>query len=186
LAKYKDVKEFEYPTRVTLTRALKGLWKEKISMLFHVLMAILLITGLAIDLLGVFLGGWLSSIRTVAHGYVGVALVIVFPIYLVKVIATRRMRMLMATVNYIDFALYALLILSGIAIASANQPWINTFPWLPSALGYFRQIAPTIHTVTTYAWLFISMLFPGGFLHGIATGYMILIYRGKEHEKAEG
>lgn len=186
MAKYKDVKEFEYPSKVTLTGVLKGSWQtSKISMIFHLLMAILLVTGLAIDLLGVFLGGGLSPIRSIFHGYIGVVFVIVFPIYLVKVIATRKMRILMTTVNYINFALYALLILTGISIASANQIWIDTLPWLSSALSGLRQIAPPLHTVTTYAWLLFSILFPGGFLHGIATVYLISIQRGKGQKYGE-
>ncbi|MFX0095102.1 MAG: hypothetical protein ACFFBD_25430, partial [Candidatus Hodarchaeota archaeon] len=45
----KDVQEFEYPTKVTKGRVLKGLWQaSKLDAFFHGLMAILLITGLII------------------------------------------------------------------------------------------------------------------------------------------
>lgn len=182
MAKYKNVKKLEYPTKVTLTQVLKGLWEtSKTDTLFHCLMAILLITGLSIDLLGIFLGSWLLPIRRYIHGYLGTAFVIVFPIYLVKVIYVKKMRMLMTVVNYVDFVLYLILIISGIAIASVNQPWASTFPWLQSAFASF-QFAPMVHTVTTYVWLLISIIFPGGFLHGIATSYIIWVQRGKKHE----
>ena len=89
----KDVKDFEYPTKVTTTRTIVGLWQtSKVSTIFHLLMAILLISGLVIDLLGAFLGGYLSSIRSIVHGYIGTIFVIIYPIYLVKVIITRKMR----------------------------------------------------------------------------------------------
>lgn len=178
MTKLKDVKEFEYPTKVTLTEAIKGLLKISIiDTLFHSLMAILLISGLMIDLLGTFLGGWLFQIRIFAHGYIGAILAIVFPIYLIKVISTRKIRMLMTIVNYIDFVFYGILVLSGIALASINQPWITILPWLPQALGVIRRFSPAIHTTTTYVWLLVSTLLPGGFLHGIATGYLILIQK---------
>jgi 2C-methyl-D-erythritol 2,4-cyclodiphosphate synthase len=55
LSKTKDVKEFEYPSKVTLGGVLKGLWQtSKLDALFHSLMAILMVTGLAMDLLGFF------------------------------------------------------------------------------------------------------------------------------------
>jgi hypothetical protein len=176
LANYRDVKELEYPSKVTLGEVLKGLWQtSKLDVLFHGLMTLLLVTGLAIDLLGVFLGGLLFPIRRIAHGYIGVLFVVIYPIYLGKLLATRKTRMLMTATNYIDFVLYAILLLTGIAIASVNQPWVDLLPWLPSALGVLRLNAPAIHTVTTYGWLLISVLLPGGFLHGIATSYVIYL-----------
>ena len=176
----KDIKDFEYPTKVTTTKAIVGLWRSsKLSAIFHLLMAILLISGLIIDLLGPFLGGALSSVRSVVHGYIGTAFVVVFPVYLVKVIATRKTRMLMSPVNWINFVFYAVLILTGVSIASANQIWVDTLPWLSNALGGIRQLAPAIHTVITYAWLVFSIVLPGGFLHGIATAYLISIQKSK-------
>ena len=178
----KDVKEFKYPSKVTKLGVLKGWWQtSKISMLFHLLMAILLISGLVIDLLGFFLGGLLTPIRSIIHGYLGTALVIVLPIYFVQVIATRKTRMLMTASNYINFVLYALLILTGVTIASVNQIWVDTLPWLSSSLSDLRPYAPAIHTIATYAWLLFSALFPGGFLHGIAVSYLISIQKDKKY-----
>lgn len=163
---------------MTTSGALKGWWQTaKVSMIFHLLMAILLISGLIIDLLGVFLGGLLSPIRSVIHGYLGTALVIVLPIYFIQVIVTRKTRILLTTANYVNFVLYFLLILTGITIASVNQVWVDTLPWLSSSLSDLRPYAPTIHTVATYAWLLFSTLFPGGFLHGIAVSYLISIQK---------
>ena len=81
----------------------------------------------------------------------------------------------MTGINYLDFLLYTVLIVTGVTIASANQIWVDTMPWLTEALSGLRQYAPAIHTVTTYVWLLVSTLLPGGFLHGIATAYLISI-----------
>ena len=69
---------------------------------------------------------------------------------------------------------------TGVAIASVNQIWVNTFPWLSSGLSSLRPYAPAIHSVATYAWLLFSVIFPGGFLHGIAAGYLISIQKDKK------
>jgi hypothetical protein len=181
LSKTKDVTQFEYPPKVTLGSVLKGLWQtSKLDLLFHSLMAILLVTGLAIDLLGVFLGGALTPIRQILHGYIGTIFTIIYPFYLIKILVTRKMRLLLTGINYLDFLLYTILIVTGVTVASANQIWVDTMPWLTDALSSLRQYAPAVHTVTTYVWLLISTLLPGGFLHGIATAYIISIKGGHE------
>ena len=167
---------------MTSSGALKGWWQTaKVSMIFHLLMTILLVSGLVIDLLGVFLGGLLSPIRSIIHGYLGTALVIILPIYFIQVIVTRKTRMLLTASNYVNFVLYFLLILTGITIASVNQVWVDTLPWLSSSLSGFMPYAPAIHTITTYAWLLFSAVFPGGFLHGIAVSYLISIQKDKKN-----
>lgn len=176
----KDVKEFEYPSKVTKSGAIKGLWQaSKISTIFHLLMTVLTISGLLIDLLGDVLGGSLFTVRQVFHGYVGVVFVVILPIYLIQIIATKKTRMLMTTTNYVNFILYLILLVSGISIASANKPWIDAIPWLFNSLSSIRQITPMLHTFTTYLWLLISLIAPGGFLHGIATAYLISINKRK-------
>lgn len=181
LSKTKDVKEFEYPPKVTTADCLKGLWQtSKLDMIFHSLMAILLITGLAIDLLGVFLGGALAPIRQILHGYIGTVFTIIYPFYLIKILATRKIRMLMTGINYLDFLLYTVLIITGVTIASTNQIWMDNLPWLAEALSGLRQYAPAIHTTLTYVWLLISTLLPGGFLHGIASTYLHSIRGGRD------
>lgn len=174
----KDVKKFEYPSKVTKTQTIVGLWQaSKLGTLFHLLMAILLISGLVIDLLGFVLGGSLVAVRSVLHGYIGTAFVVIYPIYLISIIVTKKTRMLMTAENWINFVLYAVLIITGVSIASVNQIWMDTMPWLASSLSGIRQMAPVIHTVTTYAWLLFSIIFPGGFLHGIATVYLTSIQK---------
>jgi hypothetical protein len=181
MSKSKDVKVFEYPPKVTLSGVLKGLWQtSKLDMLFHSLMAILLITGLVIDLLGVFLGGALAPVRQILHGYIGTVFTVIYPFYLIKILVTRKMRMLMTGINYLDFLLYTVLIVTGVTIASTNQIWADNLPWLADGLSGLRQYAPAIHTVTTYVWLLVSTLLPGGFLHGIATTYLVSIRGGHE------
>ena len=169
----RDVKNFEYPPKASTAVALKGLWQtSKLDFLFHGLMAVLLVTGLVIVLLGAYIGGSLLLVRRITHGYIGVALVVLYPFYLVKLLAQKKSRMLMTAINYIDFVIYAVLILTGIAIASVNQPWIDVMPWLASSLGVIRVNSTVIHTVTTYVFLLVSILLPGGFLHGIATMFL--------------
>jgi hypothetical protein len=81
--------------------------------------------------------------------------------------------MLMTAINWLDFVLYAVLIITGISIASINQPWIDILPWLPGALGFLSEYSSALHTIITYVWLLLSTIIPGGFLHGIATSYLI-------------
>jgi len=165
----RDIKEFEYPPKVNYTEMLKGMWRvSKVDMAFHGSMTILLITGLMIDLLGPYLGGSLSLVRSIGHGYIGVFLILVFIPYLAKVLINKEMRMLFTAVNYLDFLLYGVLIITGISIAAPNKPWVDLLPWLPSALQPIAQNASVLHTVVTYVWLLTSIVFPGGFLHGIA------------------
>ncbi|MCW3986809.1 MAG: hypothetical protein NWE87_00670 [Candidatus Bathyarchaeota archaeon] len=176
MSKTKEVKEFEYPPKVTFGGVLKGLWQtSKLDVLFHSLMAILLVTGLAIDLLGFVLGGALAPVRQILHGYLGAIFTIIYPFYIIKIFSTRKMRMLMTGINYLDFLLYTVLIVTGVTVASTNQIWVDNLPWLADALSSLRQYAPSIHTITTYVWLLISTLLPGGFLHGIATIYLASI-----------
>jgi hypothetical protein len=169
----RDVKDFEYPPKVSTSVALGGLWQtSKLDFLFHGLMAILLATGLVIDLLGPYIGGSLLVVRRYSHGYLGAALVVLYPFYLIKLLAPKKSRMLLTAINYIDFVIYAVLILTGVAIASVNQPWIDVMPWLASTLSVLRVNATMIHTVTTYVFLLVSILLPGGFLHGIASMFL--------------
>ncbi len=183
MARHKNVEELEYPTKVTFKRALKGLWQiSKTDMFFHGLMAILLITGLMMDLLGAFLGELLLPVRRHIHGGIGAIFVIVFPVYVAKMVRSKKMRLLLTAVNLIDFALYLLLIVSGIAITSDDETWAKLFPWLGTALASF-QLASKIHAVTVYAWLLISIIFPGGFLHGAGTAYLIWLQRKREKKQ---
>lgn len=86
----------------------------------------------------------------------------------------------MTGINYLDFLLYTVLIVTGVTIASVNQIWVDTLPWLVDTLSIFSRYAPVIHTVTTYIWLLVSTLLPEGFLHGIATLYLVSIKEERE------
>ena len=58
MTKDKQVPTKKYPPDFTLTNITKGMIRtSSVDFLFHLLMAILLITGLIIDLLGPWLGG---------------------------------------------------------------------------------------------------------------------------------
>ncbi|UCE15909.1 MAG: hypothetical protein JSV12_08645 [Candidatus Bathyarchaeota archaeon] len=170
----KKVPKKKYPPEMNYSIVLKGMGRTSpIDVTFHLLMAILLITGLIIDLLGPWLGGWLSSIRSIAHGYVGALFVLVFIVYLIKVAYSKKMRTVLTVTNYVDFLFYIILTVTGITMASVNWPWINLVPELADALSSIAVYAPAVHVALTYVWIVFSTVFPGGILHGLASVYLI-------------
>ncbi len=174
LAGEREVQKKKYPPEVNYSTVLKGMARESlVDIGFHTLMAILVITGLIIDLLGPWLGGWLASIRSIAHGYIGALFVLVFIVYIIKIAISKKMRTVLTVTNYIDFLLYIILIITGITIASPNRPWIDLVPGLAEALAPIALYAPMIHVTTTYVWIVFAIIFPGGILHGLASVYII-------------
>lgn len=174
LTREKEVPKKKYPPEVGYTTVLGGMMRTSVvDLAFHTLMAILLITGLIIDLLGPWLGGLLSPIRSIAHGYVGALFVLVFIIYLVKLAYSKKMRMVLTVTNYVDFLFYIILVITGVTIASVNWPWSDLFPGLSDTLSPIARIAPAMHIATTYLWIVFSLVFPGGLLHGLASVYLI-------------
>jgi hypothetical protein len=174
LAGEREVPKKKYPPEVNKSTVLKGMIRTSpLDTIFHALMAILLITGLIIDLLGPWLGGWLFAIRSIAHGYIGALFVVVFILYLIGVAVSKGMRMVLTATNYVDFLLYIILIITGITIASPNKPWIDLVPGLAEALAPLALYAPMIHVTTTYVWIVFAIIFPGGILHGLASVYII-------------
>jgi hypothetical protein len=182
----KEVPEKKYPPEVNYSTVLKGMARTSpLDIAFHLLMAILLITGLIIDLLGPWLGGWLSSIRSIAHGYLGALFVLVFIVYLIVMVFSKKMRMVLTVTNYVDFLLYIILIITGIAIASPNKPWVDLLPGLSVTLSPIAQVAPAVHAVTTYVWILFAIIFPGGILHGLASMYLISYLKKKQKTMRE-
>jgi len=171
MAGEREVQRKKYPPEMSYIRILKEMIRLDIG--FHALMAILLVTGLIIDLLGPWLGGWFSPIRQILHGYIGAIFVLVFVVYLVSVAYSKKMRMTLTVTNYVDFLFYVVLIVTGIAVASPNKPWVDLFPGLPNTLSPLVPYAPTIHTAVTYVWIVFATVFPGGMLHGLACTYLI-------------
>ena len=76
MPKEREVTRKKYPPEISYVKVMKEMIRLDFG--FHALMAILLITGLIIDLLGPWLGGWLYSVRSIAHGYVGTLYILVF------------------------------------------------------------------------------------------------------------
>ena len=181
----KEVSKKKYPPEVNYRTVLKGLGRASLGLdtAFHLLMGILLITGLVIDLLGPWLGGWLSSVRTIAHGYLGALFILVFIIYIAYVAYSKKMRTTLSTTNYVDFLLYIVLIITGVTTASVNSPWIDIVPGLFETLSPLAPYAPAIHVVITYIWIVFATVFPGGILHGIASVYLISHLRKKPKTK---
>ena len=185
MAGEKQVSEKKYPPEVNYSMVLKGLARASLGLdlVFHLLMAILLITGLIIDLLGPWLSGWLFGIRSVAHGYVGALFIFVFAVYLVYIAYSKKMRMVFTGTNYVDFLFYILLIITGMTLASANRPWIDIVVQLSDALSVISPFAPALHVLLTYVWILFSLTFPGGILHGFASVYLISRLRKKSKTK---
>jgi hypothetical protein len=148
-----------------------------VDILFHLLMAILLVTGLVIDLLGPWLGGWLLTIRSVAHGYVGVLFILVFIVYIIHIASSKKMRLVLTKTNTVDFVFYIILIVTGVVVAAANAPWIDLFPGLADALLPMAPYAPSLHVTITYVWILISLITPSGILHGLACTYLLKHFR---------
>ena len=170
----KQVPTKKYPPDFTVTNITKGMLRtSRVDFLFHLLMAILLITGLVIDLLGPWLGGSLLTIRSVAHGYVGVLFIFVFIVYIIHIARSQKMKMVLTQTNAVDFVFYIILIVTGVIVAAANAPWINIAPGLAEALSPIGPIAPSLHVTLTYVWVLISLLTPSGLLHGFACTYLI-------------
>ncbi len=170
----KEVSRKKYPPKVDYTTALLGMIRTSVvDTTFHALMALLLITGLIIDLLGPWLAQWLPLVRSVAHGYVGAVFVFVFVIYLIKIGVSKKMRTVFTATNYVDLIFYMILVVTGISIAAANWPWTDVFPWLSTTLRPLVIYAPAIHVAITYIWIVFSTILPGGFLHGLASVYLI-------------
>jgi len=148
-----------------------------VDILFHLLMAILLVTGLVIDLLGPWLGGWLLTIRSVAHGYVGVLFILVFIVYIIHIASSKKMRLVLTKTNTVDFVFYIILIVTGVVVAAGNAPWIDLIPGLADALLPMAPYAPSLHVTITYVWILISLITPSGLLHGLACTYLLKHFR---------
>ena len=174
----KQVPTKKYPPEFNATNIMKGMLRvSPVDILFHLLMAILAITGLIIDLLGPWLGGWLLTIRSVAHGYVGVLFILVFIVYIIHIASSKKMRLVLTKTNTVDFVFYIILIITGVIVASANSPWIDILPgfgevFLP--MGAFPQ---SVHVTLTYIWILISLITPSGVLHGFACTYLLKHFR---------
>lgn len=183
----REVQEKKYPPEVNYFEVFKGMIRvSPLGAAFHILMAILLITGLMIDLLGPWLGGWLHPIRSIAHGYVGAIFVLVFAAYMGKVLSKKSMRMVLTAANYADFVFCIILIITGITMSSVNAPWIDWFPELAEALFPLASYAPAVHVITTYIWIAFSVVFQGGMLHGLASLYLISHLKKKQKIKRSG
>ena len=174
----KEVPTKKYPPEFTITNITKGMVRtSRVDFLFHLLMAILLITGLVIDLLGPWLGGSLLTIRSVAHGYVGVLFILVFIVYVIRIASSKKMKMVLTQTNAVDFVFYIILIITGVMVAAANAPWINIAPGLAEAISPIGAYTQALHVSLTYIWVLISLLTPSGLLHGFACTYLIVHFR---------
>lgn len=183
----RQVPKKKYPPEVNYSTVLKGMTRVSVlDTVFHTLMAILLITGLIIDLLGPWLGGWLHPIRQIAHGYIGAIFVLVFAAYLGSTLGVKRTRTVFTATNYVDFLFYIVLIITGVTIASVNKPWSDWFPGLVNVLSPIAPLAPALHVVVTYIWIVFSTVFPGGILHGLASVYLISHLKRKKKTTRSG
>jgi len=174
----KQVPNKKYPPEFNATNIMKGMARTSpVDILFHSLMAILAVTGLVIDLLGPWLGGWLLTIRSVAHGYVGVLFIFVFIIYIIHIASSKKMRLVLTKTNTVDFVFYIILIITGVIVAAPNAPWVDVIPGFAEALLPIAPYAPSLHVALTYIWIVISLITPSGILHGFACTYLLKHFR---------
>lgn len=182
----KQVPTKKYPPEFTITNITKGMLRtSRVDFLFHILMAILLVTGLVIDLLGSWLGGGLAIIRSVAHGYVGVLFIFVFIVYIVRIASSKKMKLVLTRTNTIDFVFYVILIVTGVIVAAPNAPWVDLAPGLAEALSPIAPYAPSLHVTLTYIWILVSLITPSGLLHGIACTYLIERFWGSKEKSGK-
>ena len=174
----KQVPTKKYPPEFNITNIVKGMAiTSPVDILFHLLMGILAVTGLIIDLLGPWLGGWLLTIRSVAHGYVGVLFILVFIIYIIHIASSKKMRLVLTKTNTIDFVFYIILIITGVIVASANAPWIDLIPAFGEVFVPMGAFPQSLHVALTYIWILISLITPSGVLHGFACTYLLKYFR---------
>lgn len=184
MAEDKEVPTKKYPPEFTVTSITKGMVRtSRVDFLFHLLMGILLITGLIIDLLGPWLGGTLLTIRSVAHGYVGTLFILVFIVYIVRIASSKKMKMVLTKTNAVDFVFYIILIITGTMVAAANAPWATIIPGLSEAISPMGSFPQAIHVTLTYIWILISLITPSGLLHGFACTYLLTYFRREKNKE---
>lgn len=119
----KEVPEKKYPPEVSYSAVTKGIvGTSLVSSAFHHLMAILLITGLIIDLFGPWVGQWISSTQLFAQEYVGalfnnlagVLFILVFIVYLVYRGLYAQMKAPIAVTLFIDLLFYIAMVTIGL------------------------------------------------------------------------
>ena len=157
--KRREVKEFKYPVESGPLKALVDMFKPiPVLLLFHVSMALLLVTGLVMDLLGRWIGVY--SLQ-VFHGYVGTFFAIMFVVYVGIIVINKDFRALREPINYVEMVFYAALILFGMAIK------------FPALLPFLGPISPFHCSLLTYGWVVVSVLGGGGIVQGLASMYFI-------------
>jgi hypothetical protein len=172
--KRRNVEEFEYPVRaknpildIFLFRLVFKPWS--ILWLFHISMALLLTTGLVMNLIGprvLFHTSEYSLLRQF-HGYVGAIFTIMFILYLGIIVMNKNFRALRETINYIESVFYAGFIVSGFSFSTIFNPG-NILPFL-------APYATLVHTLLlTYGWVAASFVGGGGMVQGVASIYFLI------------
>ncbi len=119
----KQVPERKYPPEIDYSTVTKGIvGTSLISSAFHHLMAILLITGLITDLLGPWVGQWISSTQLVAQQYVGALFnnlagalfIIVFILYIAYRGIYAQARAPISATLFIDLFFYIAMVSIGL------------------------------------------------------------------------
>lgn len=168
--KRRKIETFEYPVKKTsafgdifflkmLIKPLPILW------VFHISMAIQLITGVIFG----FAGPWIDSfLLRQFHGYAGAFFTIMFILYLAVIAINDDFRALREPINYIEIVFYGGLILFGFSFSTIFNPG-NILPFL-------RPYATLFHTLLlTYGWIVTSLLGGGGIVQGLAAIYFLTL-----------
>lgn len=162
--KRREVKEFKYPVEAKPLGALADIFSIRILKpmlvlwLFHISMALQLITGLIMDL-----GLWTGTVMLRQfHGYAGAFFTIMFAIYVGIIAINKDFRALREPINYVEMVFYAGLILFGLAVK------------FPNLLPFMAPITPFHCTLLTYGWIAVSVLGGGGIVQGLAAIYFLI------------
>jgi len=164
--KRREVKEFKYPVEAKPLGTLADIFSIRMLLkpalvlwLFHISMALQLITGLIMDLAGPLIGTY--ALRQF-HGYAGAFFTIMFAIYVGIIAINKHFRALREPINYVEMVFYAVLILFGLALK------------FPALLPFLTPITPFHCTLLTYGWVVVSVFGGGGIVQGLAAIYFLI------------
>lgn len=182
------VKVFRYPIRkrlhdvfVELLAYPRMLFSSISFWIFHVTMALMIISWLAMDF-PFFITGWNESIFEpgglvypirIFHRFVGAAFVVAFVLYAIQLFTNKRLRGGLGSFDYVEFGLIAALVVYGVSYTLSSVLG-RAFAFLPSTIIKFSLpwrpgvfVVP-LHIFIVYGWFLSSILFNGAIMKAIA------------------
>lgn len=164
--KRREVKEFKYPVEakplgaLADTLSIRMLFKPMPFLwLFHLSMGLQLMTGVIMDLAGLWIG---THLLRQIHAFAGAFFAIMFVVYVCIIAINKNFRALREPINYIEMVFYAGLIFFGLTMS------------FPGQLPFLIPITPFHCTLLTYGWIVVSVLGGGGIIQGLAGIYFLI------------